>query len=53
MSYFFFFVWSVGLASYFYWVGSRNGRDEGIEQAGKLWPIDMRSDAPIDNRNRR
>lgn len=29
------------LASYCYWAGFQNGRDQGIKQAGELWPIDM------------
>ncbi|MBR0779038.1 hypothetical protein JQ625_29800 [Bradyrhizobium diazoefficiens] len=31
----------VTLGSYCYWIGFQNGRDEGIKQAGELWPIDI------------
>ena len=53
MSYVFFVVWSVALATYFYWAGSRNGRDDGIRQAGELWPIDLGADLPANTTTRR
>ena len=53
MSYFFFVIWSVALATYFYWAGSRNGRDEGIQQVGELWPIELGPGLPVDQAARR